>query len=142
MPIKGHLSEAWPKTFPRRTGMTASLGRVVGVAFVTALWSLATPCNAGAQPAGKAKPSAWQKTAALLNESIDVKDWPTDMSLKQVLELIKRSLDAQGKSLPIVLNRDAFLNDDPSAPDIHETRVNTPPIVNKMTIGDFLRHCL
>src|SRR5262249_41386313 len=88
---------------------------------------------------------AAQRIQKLLEESIDMKDFQAPMSLKEALGLIQDKLNARYKEedvLPILIDAEAFKDDNQEAPDVYETPVKFPPFPRKMSIATALRIAL
>jgi hypothetical protein len=106
-----------------------------------------TPKHAQAQPAkGGKKPALTDqphhRQLSLLDLAIDMKDFQQPMTLKEVVGLLWEKLNAEGKEFTILVDSDAFREENPDDPDIFDIQVRFPPFPRKMTIGTALRLAL
>jgi hypothetical protein len=100
---------------------------------------LALPEMAIAAARGQASGSVYD----LLETPIDIADFQKPQSLKETLEeLIKKVQAAAGREFPLLIDTAAFAMDDPSAPDVYETKVQFPPFPKKMTASGVLDFAL
>jgi hypothetical protein len=79
---------------------------------------------------------------ALLDEVIDMKEFQQPMTFKEVLALLVSKVKDAGKELNIVVNVDAFRDENPDAPDIYDTAVRFPSAPKRMAVGNALRYAL
>ncbi len=88
---------------------------------------------------------AAQRIEKLLDETIDMKDFQAPMTLKEALSLIQDKLTAKYKdedALPILVDSEAFKEENGDAPDIYDTQVKFPPFPRRMSIATALRLAL
>jgi tetratricopeptide (TPR) repeat protein len=88
---------------------------------------------------------AAQRVEKLLEETIDMKDFQAPMTLKEALGLIQDKLNAKYKEddiLPILIDAEAFKEENPDAPDVYDTQVKFPPFPRKMSVAIALRIAL
>jgi hypothetical protein len=79
----------------------------------------------------------------LLEEPIETRWFTTPMTFKDAAGLLYEQFAAKGKELPIVVDRAAFRDGDPStAFDPYETAVSLQPVPRQVSAGDALRTML
>src|SRR5207253_8909002 len=78
----------------------------------------------------------------LLQRTIDTQELQSGMKLDQVLARLSGLCKAQGKELVFVVDREAFREENPDAPEVWETEVKFPPYPGRMRLGDALRFAL
>jgi tetratricopeptide (TPR) repeat protein len=78
----------------------------------------------------------------MLDEMIDMKDFQVPMTLKEALGLFYEKYQAKGKELPILIDQQAFKEENPDAPDLYETQVTFPPYPKMMTMSTALKLAL
>jgi tetratricopeptide (TPR) repeat protein len=86
-----------------------------------------------------------QRIEKLLEDTIDMKDFQAPMTLKEALELIQDKLNAKYKEddvLPILIDAEAFKEENPDAPEIYDTQVKFPKFPRKMSVATALRIAL
>lgn len=66
---------------------------------------------------GKSPPSV-RVLSETLDENLDVKDFTNPTTFKEALGALKEKLQRRGKVLPIRIDRQAFLDENPDAPDM------------------------
>ncbi len=88
------------------------------------------PAPLKAAPQAANKPQLTKRTIAqtksILSSSMLKSDFAGPMTLKEGLGLIHAKLAAQQKAVPIIIDQQAFKEENPEAPDIYETMVNVP----------------
>src|SRR5262249_3304583 len=85
---------------------------------------------------------AAQRIGKLLDETIDMKDFQQPMTLKEALGLMQDKLNVKYKdedTLPILVDDQAFKEENPDAPDIYDTQVKFPPFPRRMSVAPELR---
>jgi tetratricopeptide (TPR) repeat protein len=88
---------------------------------------------------------AAQRIHKLLEETIDMKDFQAPMTLGEALSLIQDKVNAKHKeedALPILIDAEAFKEENPDAPDVYDTQVKFPKFPRKMSIATALRIAL
>ncbi|MCI0457823.1 MAG: hypothetical protein L0Z62_12715 [Gemmataceae bacterium] len=112
--------------------------------------------TAGGQPAGKKPVDAPQKgekkeergpakapaLRALLRELLDMKEFQFPMTLKEALGILQEQINTRYKGedvVPILVNDQAFKDENPEAPDIYDTLVKFPPWPRRMSVAHALR---
>ena len=80
----------------------------------------------------------------LLDEVIDMKDFRNPMTLQEALGLFYEKFQAkgEGKELPILVDQQAFKDENLEAPDILETQVKFPLYPKKMALATALKLAL
>ncbi|MCI0457824.1 MAG: hypothetical protein L0Z62_12720 [Gemmataceae bacterium] len=79
---------------------------------------------------------------ALLDEMIDMKAFQEQPTLKETLTLLVGKVKDAGKELTILVNVDAFREENPDAPDVYDTVVRFPSAPRRMSVGNALRFAL
>jgi hypothetical protein len=79
---------------------------------------------------------------SLMYQEVDVKPLQAPHSLRESLQLLSDAVAAKGKELPIVIDVQAFKDENPEAPDIHETQIRFPTFPRRMTLVNALRLAL
>jgi len=74
-----------------------------------------------------------------LEEKIEVKPYQSGMTLKEVLKKFTETFAAKGKELPLFVDTQAFLEENPDAPDVYDTLVKFLPVPRRMTFERALR---
>jgi len=65
------------------------------------------------------------------------------MLLKDTLTLLEETVKSNfGKEMPIFLDSEAFKAEYPDAPEVHETKIQFPPMPREMTVADALVYAL
>jgi hypothetical protein len=82
------------------------------------------------------------KMITALNESVDMKDFRQETTLKELLLSLHKHLEARGIEFNVIVQADLFREENPDAPDIFETRVRFPDIPKKMTVANMLNGAL
>jgi hypothetical protein len=77
-----------------------------------------------------------------LEEPLDVRPFQTAMSLKEVLQKFTEAFAGKQKYLPFLVDVEAFMEDNPDAPDLYDTQVRLPPFPKNMTLEKALRFAL
>jgi RNA polymerase sigma factor (sigma-70 family) len=99
-----------------------------------------TPVVQGAK--GDKKPqAAVNKRVLLFDEVIETKDFQQQMTLKDFFVLLFEKFDSQGKEVVILVDAEAFKEEDPDV-DIYDTVVQFPPYPRKMSLASCLRLAL
>jgi hypothetical protein len=86
-----------------------------------------------------------QRIRKLLEETIDTKDLQQPMTLKEALGYIQDRLSTKYKEedvLPILIDAEAFREEDDNAPEVYDTQVRFPPFPRRMKIMTALRVAL
>jgi hypothetical protein len=135
--------------------MVPSIRWILGLAVVLCTCWLTGPLPAGQGegdndtgpgPAGKKEPDKtkqFQRLAKLLDTPIDLKELQQEMSLKEALEVLHDIFAArEGGGLSILVNADAFKEENPDAPDIFETRIKFPSVPKKLPAAEALNFVL
>jgi hypothetical protein len=81
---------------------------------------------------GTPRPS---QIVALLNTVVDMKDFHQPMKLKEVLGLLYDKFEGLGKELPVLIDIDAFHEENPNEDDIRETDVSFPQYPKEMSLA-------
>jgi hypothetical protein len=79
------------------------------------------------------------KLKPLVEEVIDMKDFQTPMSLKEALGLLRKKFATKGKDLRFQVDVDAFKEENPDTPDVHDTQIQFPPYPRRMEMAMVLR---
>src|SRR5438093_5211218 len=110
-----------------------------GVCIIVLLSVIAFPNRGAAQTgeqAGKQDKKGDKtptKVAAILNEHVNIKEIQNnDISLKEALLWLHEQLEARGIEFNVIVDTDAFKEENPDAPDIYDTKVRFPAIPKKM----------
>jgi hypothetical protein len=117
----------------------------LSAALITLALLVSAPCSASAQDLAKQpgkKPATPTKPAALLTELLDTADLQQPLTLKEALIHLYEQLNARGLELPLLVDSDAFKEENPDAPDVYETQIRFPPVPKRITVAQFLRHVL
>jgi tetratricopeptide (TPR) repeat protein len=85
---------------------------------------------------------AVEKIAKMTDLVIETKDFQQELSLKEFLIILYEKLSGDKQDLPIIIDVDAFKEENPDAPDIYDTKVKFPPVPRKMKVGTALRLAL
>src|SRR5262249_27636916 len=129
-----------------RRAMTVSTGLIALVLLcLTALASQGGDGPTQKEPVvGKAGPKAklgliskGRRLRALLNDSLDMKDFQGPMTLGEALAKVQKNLNAEYKQvevLPILVDSEAFKEEFPDAPEILDTQVVFPRFSQKMSV--------
>ena len=80
--------------------------------------------------------------ARMLEEVIDMKDFQNPMTLKEALGLFYEKFAAKGKELAILVDQQAFKDENPEAGDIYESPVKFPPYPKQMAMATALKLAL
>jgi hypothetical protein len=100
------------------------------------------PAPADQEPKTEPSADSLPVMAQMLDQMIDMKDFnQQEMSLKEVLILLYEKLAATGKELAIIIDADAFRQENPDA-DVYDTKVKYPPIPRAMKLATALRFAL
>jgi hypothetical protein len=106
-------------------------------------------CHARPSAAQAGGPTAVDKLKnlrAMLNETIDMKDFQAPMSLKEALGLIQDKLNEKYNrkdALPILVDAEAFQEGpEPLEADVYETPVKFPPFPRQMSVQTALKMTL
>jgi hypothetical protein len=97
---------------------------------------------------GKAKAdliAKGRRLRALLNDSLDMRDFQAPMTLMQALKLIQMHLKDRNKDedvFAVLVDAEAFKEENPDAPDIYDTQVKFPPFPLRMSVANALRVAL
>lgn len=103
------------------------------------------------QPAGKksdkpAKAELKEPTSrellAWLDETIDLKRYQQQQTLQEILDKFIADFAARGKELPVLVDKTAFREEHPDAPDVTDVPVRFPDTPRRMTFGRALRYAL
>jgi RNA polymerase sigma factor (sigma-70 family) len=100
-----------------------------------------TPVVQGAKGDKKPLPTV-NKRVLLFDEIIETKDFQQQLTLKEILGLLFDQFANQGKEVVILVDVEAFKEEDPDAPNIYETQVQFPPYPRKMSLATCLRLAL
>jgi hypothetical protein len=133
--------------------MIPSIRWLLGLAVVLCICWLTGPLPAGQGdkdtgpgPAGKKEPDKtkqFQRLAKLLDTSIDLKNFQQEMTLKEALEALHETFaDREGGGLSILVNADAFKEENPDAPDIFDTKIKFPSVPKKLPAAEALNFML
>jgi RNA polymerase sigma factor (sigma-70 family) len=79
---------------------------------------------------------------AHLQEVIDSKDFQNPMTLKEALGLIYEKMATRGKELPILIDVNAFNEENPKGNDVYDTQVLFPPFPKTLTVATMLKTCI
>jgi hypothetical protein len=137
-----------------RQAVTVSLGPVALV--LLCLTALVSPGGDGPRQkepvVGKAGPKAkldltakGRRLRALLNDSLDMTGYQAPMTLMESLKLIQKDLKDKYKEedvFPVLVDAEAFKEENPDAPDIYDTQVKFPPFPQRMSVVNALRLAL
>ena len=117
---------------------------VLGICWLTGPLPAGQGETRGPGQAGKDidKTKQVQQINKLLNTMIDLQDFQQEHSLKESLILLYRAVSDVGGELGILINADAFREENPCAPDIYDTKIKFPPVPPKMAAGEVLRFLL
>ena len=100
------------------------------------------PPESKAPPKVKSGPLALgQRIRALLNDTLDMRSFQQPMTLKEALGEIQKQLNEKYKeedALPILVDAEAFKEENPDAPDLFDTQVMYPPFPRRMTVATAL----
>jgi hypothetical protein len=88
------------------------------------------------------KATAFHTIVGLLDEQLDMKYFQTPLSLKESLALFMEHFATKGKELAILVDSEAFKEENPDAPPIYDTVVQFPPFPKKMKLATALRLAL
>ncbi len=78
----------------------------------------------------------------LLDEEIEMKDFQAPMTLKEALGLFMERFAGKQKDLPILVDTEAFKEENPDAPSIYDTPIQFQPYPKKMMLATALRLAL
>jgi len=78
----------------------------------------------------------------LMDEQIEMKDFLAPMNLKECLELFMQKFAGKNKDLPILVDTEAFKEENPDAPSIYDTQIKFEPYPKKMQMATALRLAL
>ena len=115
--------------------------------FVLAVLCLLTQAawQAPAPAAATAATRTLAQLRAALDEQIDMKEFQQPMTLKEALGLIQDKVNAKFKGddvLPILIDAEAFKEENPDAPDIYDAQVKFPPFPRRMKAVEALKLAL
>jgi len=96
----------------------------------------------GKAPEAAPTPLRLDDILRLLQDSLDTQELQSDLKLDQVLARLSALCKARGKELVFVVDREAFVEENPDAPDMLETQVKFPPYPGRKRLGDALRFAL
>ncbi len=115
-------------------------------------WPICLACFAGAFLAGplpalhgqvielsgprELAPNQIRAMVKVLSSPVDMKDFRQPMNLKETLSLVYEKLAARGIDLPILVDRQAFLEEDPDI-NIWDVPIRFGPRPAEMTVGQF-----
>jgi hypothetical protein len=97
---------------------------------------------AGKVPGAAPAPLPLDDILRLLQGTIDTQELQSDMKLDQALARLSGLCKAQGKELVFVVDREAFVEENPDAPEMLEAGVKLPAYPGRMRLGDALRFAL
>jgi hypothetical protein len=100
------------------------------------------PGSAKAPAANIPPPLRLDDILSLFQGTIDTHEFQSGMKLDQALARLSALCKAQGQELVFVVDREAFKDENPDAPDIFETQVKLPAYPGRVRLGDALRHAL
>jgi hypothetical protein len=133
--------------------MVPSIRWMLGLAVVLCTCWLTGPLpagqgekDAGPGQAGKKEPDKtkqFQRLAKLLETPVDLRNFHQEMSLKEALiQLYEFFSSDVGVELNILVNADAFKEENPDAPDIFETKIKFPTVPKKLPAAEALNFML
>jgi hypothetical protein len=96
------------------------------------------PGSAKAPAANAPLPLRLDDILRLLQGPIDTHEFQSGMKLDQALARLSALCKAQGKELVFVVDRKAFKEENPDAPEIYDTQVKFPAYPGRMRLGDAL----
>jgi hypothetical protein len=101
------------------------------------------PKPGGAEKAKDTKPILGARALyALLEKPIEAKPFQTNLTLKEALVTFHALFAKEGVNLPFLVDTEAFKEENPEAPDIHDTQVKLPPFPERMPAGQLLHKML
>ena len=80
-----------------------------------------------------------QHAVANLDFLLDMKNFQNPMSLKEALSQIMDQMAGGGQEVPILVDAEAFKEDNPDAPSVYDTPVQFPPFPRRMRVSTALR---
>jgi hypothetical protein len=97
------------------------------------------------QAAGQKKPEpqrASQTLASLLDEMLDMEPFIYEANLKEFLAILMDRFALKGKELPILVDAQAFENENPDAEKVYDTVIKFPSFPKRQKAGMVLRLAL
>lgn len=79
---------------------------------------------------------------AWLEETVDLKPYQQQHSLREFVDKLIADFAARGKELPVLVDTAAFRQENPDAPAVTEVLVRFPDSPRRMTLGRALRYVL
>jgi hypothetical protein len=101
--------------------------------------ALATSPGAGQGQGPGRKPPTEAELRAALRTPIDTKPFNESMNLKDCLALFQKGLAAKDVSVPIVVDRQAFRDDNPDAPDFDDHQAGLVGVADRLPAERVLR---
>src|SRR5262245_10483129 len=81
---------------------------------------------------GTGKDPTCRQLQEWLDEPFDTKEYQNPLTLRTFLTKLTKEFAARGKPLAVVIDENAFREENPDAPDVYDAQVLFPPLPRRM----------